>query len=189
MRLQIIRLKLEDDPNNNIYLYVDKNKTLLGNKLKVLLELYKEFAEAVELVNREIHASVFICVVCSLPKLISYVYSIFLVFEGHAVYITFEFISVHVLQVCLYLFLPFVVSEGYSIEIEKIQLILMNKLIKETDKSTKEDIDLFLRYIDVKNFKYKVWRIMPLSITFPLELINICTTYVIVLINFTHLYD
>lgn len=57
-----------------------------------------------------------------------------------------------------------------------------------SDNRSKEEINLFLQYTKIRSFRYRIWRIIPINISLPLELVNLCITYVIVVINFTHLY-
>ncbi|KAI8437763.1 hypothetical protein MSG28_011997, partial [Choristoneura fumiferana] len=98
------------------------------------------------------------------------------------------FSALHVTQVTLFIFAPCLVVEQYGVEVERIKLLLMHKLFDEPDDSTKGEVNLFLRYTELRPFQCRIWRILPITIALPLDLLNLCTTYIIVLINFTHLY-
>lgn len=57
-RLTMLRVRLEEDPNENFYLYIKNNKTLKEDKFKFGLYLYRTIADLVELVSPELYASV-----------------------------------------------------------------------------------------------------------------------------------
>ncbi|XP_075984937.1 uncharacterized protein LOC142982360 [Anticarsia gemmatalis] len=187
-RLKILRIRLEESPECNYYLYVKNFKSIKENKMKFCLYMYRSIADLVDLMSPELHASLLLSVAGSLPKLITNVYHILSAIEGHEPFESLGYISMHVIQLSLLLFSPFVAVEFYSVEVEKIQLFLMHRLIDKNDPEQNEDIEMFLRYTQIRTFKYKIFRIIPINLTLPLELINLCTNYVIVLINFTHLY-
>ncbi|KAJ0172350.1 hypothetical protein K1T71_012323 [Dendrolimus kikuchii] len=130
----------------------------------------------------------FLSVACSLPKIIVNVYHFLLFLEDHESYGSIGFIVMHTFQICFLLFTPFVLVELYTMEIEKIRMFLMHRLIDENNPAIRDDVDLFFRYVNTRSMKYKIFRIIPVNMTLPLELINLCITYVIVIINFTHLY-
>ncbi|XP_072933683.1 uncharacterized protein [Epargyreus clarus] len=50
------------------------------------------------------------------------------------------------------------------------------------------NIERFIRYIEAYPFRYKVYRIIPIELSFIFIFINICITYFIVVIQLTHLY-
>ncbi|XP_060806085.1 uncharacterized protein LOC132902980 [Amyelois transitella] len=187
-RLKILRERLGENIEFNTYLYVANNKMMKEGKIRFCLTLYKNIADTMDLMIPELHASLFMSVVCSLPKLVINVYHILLVIENHLPYESMGFMLMHILQISFFLFSPCAVAELFISEIEKIRKILMHKLMHETDDTQKSDIQLFISYTHERNFRYKIWRIIPVNLSLPLDFINLCTTYVIVVINFTHLY-
>ncbi|XP_068619820.1 uncharacterized protein [Battus philenor] len=188
-RLTLLRLRLEEDPNYNFYLYIKNRRSYKENKMRFCLFLYRTIADMVDLITPELfNGAIFVSVVCSLPKLIINVYHMLLVFEGHESTETAGFIVVHICQLCFFLFSPCIVMELYGMEVDKIKMFLMHRAIDEKDIKIKEDVDTFLRYTSLRTFRYKMWRCIPVNIYLPVEIASLCTTYVIVLINFTHLY-
>ncbi|XP_038207469.1 uncharacterized protein LOC119829140 [Zerene cesonia] len=73
-------------------------------------------------------------------------------------------------------------------EVDKIRLFLIHQIIDNKDKQCKETAQLFLDYINIRPFSRKIWRSIPVNIALPLEILNICYSAIIVIINFTHLY-
>ncbi|OWR49985.1 gustatory receptor 30, partial [Danaus plexippus plexippus] len=131
----------------------------------------------------------FVSIICSLPKLISNVYHILLVFENHEPIQSIGFVLIHMCHTCFLLFSPCVVVELQCLEVDRIRLILVNQLLIEDDPKIRDDLQLFIQYTDVRKYQFKIWRCIPLNISLPIEIANICVSSVIVVINFTHLYD
>ncbi|XP_063897023.1 uncharacterized protein LOC126053943 [Helicoverpa armigera] len=187
-RLKLLRIRLEEFPECNYYLYVNNNKSIKENKLKFCLFVYRHIADMVDVISPELHASLFLSVAGSAPKLITNVYHILTAIEGREPVESLGYVIMHVVQISLLLFSPFLIVEHYSVEVEKMRLFLMHRLIDGNDPTLKEDIETFIQYTHVRTFKFRIWRIIPINMSLPLELINMCVTYVIVVINFTHLY-
>lgn len=57
-RLTMLRVRLEENPEVNYYLYVKNNKTLKEDKLKFCLYLYRLLVDLIDLVSPELYASV-----------------------------------------------------------------------------------------------------------------------------------
>ncbi|XP_059046898.1 uncharacterized protein LOC131842374 [Achroia grisella] len=186
-RLKTLRMRLQEY-DANYYLYVLNKKSVKENKMRFCLQLYINIADTIDVMIPELHASLFCSVFCGVPKLIINMYHVLLVIENDLPYESLGFMLIHIFQISIFLFSPCVVAELYVYEVEKIRLILMHRLIQEEDDKTIRDIELFLHYTRVRNFRYKIWRMIPVNLSFPLEFINLCTTYVIVVVNFTHLY-
>lgn len=52
-----------------------------------------------------------------------------------------------------------------------------------TDEATKTDIINFLEYIEQRDFRFKMWRLVSLDIALPMNLANIITNYIIVMVS------
>lgn len=57
-RLKILRIRLEETPEYNYYLYVKNNKSIKENKMKFCLFMYRSIADLVDMISPELHASV-----------------------------------------------------------------------------------------------------------------------------------
>ncbi|KAG7311284.1 hypothetical protein JYU34_002315 [Plutella xylostella] len=52
----------------------------------------------------------------------------------------------------------------------------------------REQLEQFLRYIQLRPFSYSVWRLLRVDGALPAALLALLTTYLIVIVQFTHLY-
>ncbi|XP_028027739.1 uncharacterized protein LOC114241159 [Bombyx mandarina] len=68
----------------------------------------------------------------------------------------------------------------------KMRIILHDKLLEEQDKKTYRHIVLFIKYIETCPLKLKACQIIPLDFSFPIIILNIVVTYLIVAIQLTH---
>lgn len=57
-RIKMLRIRLEENPENNYYLYVKDCKMIKENKLKFCLYLYRSIADVVDLISPELQVSV-----------------------------------------------------------------------------------------------------------------------------------
>ncbi|XP_046972383.1 uncharacterized protein LOC124539104 [Vanessa cardui] len=57
-----------------------------------------------------------------------------------------------------------------------------------SDESKKRDLNRFINYIEVRPFKFNVIKIITLDATFPVVVLNLCITYLIISLQLTHLY-
>lgn len=57
-RLKTLRLRIEENPDCNYYLYVKNNKSIRKNKISFCLFLYRTIADLVDLVSPELNVSV-----------------------------------------------------------------------------------------------------------------------------------
>ncbi|KAL4717406.1 hypothetical protein ACJJTC_017293 [Scirpophaga incertulas] len=188
-RLNLLRRRLEEFPESDIYLYVKNQKTMKENKIKFCFFLYRYIAELLDLISPELDISFLISIVCSLPKLILNVYYILLVIDRHWRYETLGFMLIHLTLIAFFIFTPCAIVSYYGAEVQKIRLVLFHQLIYENDHHTIEDIRFFLQYTYLKPFKHKIWRMVQVDLSLPLALLNLCTTYVIVVVNFTQVFN
>ncbi|XP_028157987.1 uncharacterized protein LOC114351118 [Ostrinia furnacalis] len=73
-------------------------------------------------------------------------------------------------------------------EVQKIKLILHDKLYLERDQKHAKDIQRFISYIEARPLRFTVCKVIPLDWTLPFIVCNFCVTYIIVLVQFTHFY-
>ncbi|GBP62253.1 hypothetical protein EVAR_44661_1 [Eumeta japonica] len=156
-------MRLEDKSPEDIFLYTSNRNVLKHNKVTVLFETYRAIANSVNMISPEVNASIPI--------------------------ITIGFVLLHLSQIGIFLVSPCAIVELYSAEVEKIRLALVHLLVTERDENTRSTINLFLTYTEIRPFKYTIWRMIPINLGLPLGLLSMCTTYVIVLIQFSHLYE
>ncbi|XP_047508588.1 uncharacterized protein LOC125051988, partial [Pieris napi] len=186
--IKLLRRRLEEDPEENYYLYAVKMKTVKEDKLKFCLFIYRQIGNMVDLIQPEMHAQMFVSIICGIPKLVVDIYHILLVIENHEPITALGFTVMHIIHVSFLLMSPSVVIELFQVEIEKIRLHLMHLIIDSSDPKTKEDAQIFLQYSEIRSLKSKLWRCIPINIALPLDILNICYSAIIVIINFTDLY-
>ncbi|GBP03472.1 hypothetical protein EVAR_101820_1 [Eumeta japonica] len=86
--------------------------------------------------------------------------------------------------------LPGIIAEGTSSEVDKIKLTLIHRLvdIQDSEETERHNIEQFLEYVEARPYRCRIWRVLNMDVTLPIGLLNLCTTYLIVIIQFTHLY-
>ncbi|XP_061724378.1 uncharacterized protein LOC133530473 isoform X2 [Cydia pomonella] len=86
------------------------------------------------------------------------------------------------LQICI----PAVFAEMITAQTDEIKMILHEWLLTEKDTSSSARS---LRYVEARPLLRKAWRLLPLDLRLPTTMLSMCATYLIVIIQFTHLYD
>ncbi|GBP03458.1 hypothetical protein EVAR_101813_1 [Eumeta japonica] len=99
------------------------------------------------------------------------------------------FLLLEVYWIILIPCLPPVFVGWTTAEVNKIKLLLLNSIISNTDSQEKHDAQLFARYLRLRPFRVRVWRVFSADAASPLRLISLCTTYLIVMVQLTHLYE
>ncbi|XP_037977300.2 uncharacterized protein LOC119694612 [Plutella xylostella] len=99
------------------------------------------------------------------------------------------YIVTDVIQLGMMPCLPGVITEMIANEIEKIKISLTNHLYEDNNGiNDRGSAEGFLRYLQLRPLRCSVWRLLPVDLTLPVSLLSLCTTYLIVLIQFSDLY-
>ncbi|GBP89232.1 hypothetical protein EVAR_71118_1 [Eumeta japonica] len=85
--------------------------------------------------------------------------------------------------------LPGIMAGSIRTRVDDIKLTLARHLYSSSDQVDKTDIENFLRIIELRPFMTRVWRVVPVDAALPAGLLSLCTTYLIVLIQFYHLFE
>ncbi|GBP03554.1 hypothetical protein EVAR_101873_1 [Eumeta japonica] len=93
------------------------------------------------------------------------------------------------LQITLLPCLPAFVTERTSSEVEKIKVILLHRIIDTFDSEDPEhqEIVRFLQYVESRPYQYSVWGLLDMGPGLLLGLIGLSATYLMVIVQFTHL--
>ncbi|KAL0868751.1 hypothetical protein ABMA27_008186 [Loxostege sticticalis] len=91
-------------------------------------------------------------------------------------------------QSLIVIFSPAFSAGLLAAEVQKIKLILHDKLFLERELKHTKDIERFISYIEARPLRFTICKIIPLDWNLPFIVLNLCTTYLIVVIQFTHLY-
>ncbi|KAI5632939.1 hypothetical protein NE865_14343 [Phthorimaea operculella] len=102
------------------------------------------------------------------------------------------------------LLLPCILMEMIKEQLECTRIALNHRMLKETgikyymssdDNHTgiseikhHKDRYQLLQYMSTRPLCHKAWRVIPLDMQLPLAVLSTCVTYLIVIIQFTHLY-
>ncbi|XP_059046896.1 uncharacterized protein LOC131842372 [Achroia grisella] len=71
----------------------------------------------------------------------------------------------------------------------KLKVILHEKLLAEKKEKESKDILRFICYVDARPFKFTACKVLTIDWSLPVAILNICVTYLIVIIQFTHIYQ
>ncbi|XP_049868849.1 uncharacterized protein LOC126368747 isoform X5 [Pectinophora gossypiella] len=93
------------------------------------------------------------------------------------------------LHIIFRIFVPSILTEITAAKVDSIKLALHYNMLDEEDETKNNRIARFLRYMEVRRLQHKVWRVIPVDLQLPLTVFSMCITYLIVIVQFTHLYD
>ncbi|GBP03562.1 hypothetical protein EVAR_101878_1 [Eumeta japonica] len=98
--------------------------------------------------------------------------------------------AIECLQLALIPCLPAIAAEFIAAEVDKIKLCLLNEFVDEyaRTKQKSEEIKDFLDYVNARPYRFRIWRTIDVDASLLVGLVSLCTTYLIVIIQFTHLY-
>ncbi|GBP03553.1 hypothetical protein EVAR_101872_1 [Eumeta japonica] len=104
-----------------------------------------------------------------------------------SVYLLLEFFDC--LQIVVLPCLPILATERTSAEVDKIKLTLLHQIIDTFDSEDSEhrNVEEFLEYVESRPYRYCVWRLFRVDTGLLLGFVSLCITYLIVVIQFTHL--
>ncbi|XP_045528033.1 uncharacterized protein LOC123716364 [Pieris brassicae] len=93
-------------------------------------------------------------------------------------------VSVYILT----LFLPCVFMELAKIEVDKIRLIYVEISAHSSDKEIRRKAEDALVLLEIVPFEFTVWRFISVNISLPFQFVALLTTYVIVTMQFMHVF-
>ncbi|CAH2257646.1 jg20524 [Pararge aegeria aegeria] len=83
---------------------------------------------------------------------------------------------------------PAILAELVTIQVEKMKTHLSQQLLVCSHNGLRNRVCDALKFLELRPFKYTVWRAFSLNTSLLLGLISLCTTYTIVAIQFSHVY-
>ncbi|XP_069362066.1 uncharacterized protein [Maniola hyperantus] len=108
---------------------------------------------------------------------------------GHATKLLMEVI--YIIDIMVNMILPLVpalFAELVTAEVDKIRIHLTRQLLFCSNNALRNRTYDALKFLELRPFKFTIWRTFSLNISLPLGLISLCTTYTIVIIQFSHVY-
>ncbi|KAI5632942.1 7tm chemosensory receptor domain-containing protein [Phthorimaea operculella] len=95
--------------------------------------------------------------------------------------------AILVILYALRLLLPCIITEMVNSQVESARLTIHHRMLKENGDKRREFAEL-LQYMSARRLQHSAWRVIPLDMQLPLAVLSTCVTYLIVIIQFTHLY-
>ncbi|GBP96018.1 hypothetical protein EVAR_67353_1 [Eumeta japonica] len=84
---------------------------------------------------------------------------------------------------------PGVIVETIKSHMKRIRNILTRQLYLTKDLQEKADIETFLKFMALRPPALCLWGVVPVDMRLPLGLLSLSTTYLIVIVQFYHLFD
>ncbi|XP_039759709.1 uncharacterized protein LOC120633566 [Pararge aegeria] len=160
----------------------DDHVELQISKLEEYIKVYNNLLDNLKYMG---HASK-LMIILNLPSYFIYVISVMLEF------IKYRFVDM------FYLFdgvantmiplVPAILAELVTIQVEKMKTHLSQQLLVCSHNGLRNRVCDALKFLELRPFKYTVWRAFSLNTSLLLGLISLCTTYTIVAIQFSHVY-
>ncbi|GBP87165.1 hypothetical protein EVAR_62634_1 [Eumeta japonica] len=82
--------------------------------------------------------------------------------------------------------LPGVIAVMTESRVDHIKLVLTRELYLSKDAKEAANIRKFLQLINLRPFSLRICRFVPVDMSLPVGLLNLCTTYLITLAQFPH---
>ncbi|CAH0403361.1 unnamed protein product [Chilo suppressalis] len=96
--------------------------------------------------------------------------------------------NVSLLQVLVLLFSPAFAAGLLKKQATKLSLVLHDKLLTGKDNRQSREIKKFIRYIEARPLKFTICEVIPLDWKLPVIILNLCITYLIVMLQLSHIY-
>ncbi|KOB67056.1 Gustatory receptor 14 [Operophtera brumata] len=94
-----------------------------------------------------------------------------------------------VVEGLLLTFAPAICAGMLSSEADRIKVILHDKLMQDLDATNIREIERFIRYVEARPCRFRVWKVIPLDADLLGMVLSFCVTYLIVIIQFTNLIE
>nr|XP_053615771.1 uncharacterized protein LOC128678334 [Plodia interpunctella] len=91
--------------------------------------------------------------------------------------------AINVIPIFLLILAPIYTANLLSSQVNKLKIVLMDRLLHERDKDHYVALDKFICYIEARPFRYTIADIIPLEWTLVSIVLKIMSTYIIVLLQ------
>ncbi|XP_063537790.1 uncharacterized protein LOC134747139 [Cydia strobilella] len=188
-RVSLLRNKLENLFHNTAISVIDtkdKRKSLL-----LYQDIYEDIFDSINIISKQIDPFFLLSLVCSFPKIMLLLYNIIVLQKRGVPIIHLVALGLEAVQWALIPCLPGIVFEMTRAHVDKMKLFLL-KHYKDSTRNNhgiRAEIKEFLDYIEIRPCRYLLYRFIPVDLSLPVCLFHLCTTYLIVMIQFSHLLD
>nr|XP_037870261.1 uncharacterized protein LOC119629224 [Bombyx mori] len=90
----------------------------------------------------------------------------------------------------LMLFAPVLLADMMAVQVDGLKITLHDRLCLNNGVDMKRYSSLaeFIGYVEARGCRLRACRVVPLDLTLPVTVFNVCVTYLIVMIQFADLY-
>ncbi|KOB72707.1 Gustatory receptor 14 [Operophtera brumata] len=99
-----------------------------------------------------------------------------------------SFDKLSVMEALLMNFAPAICAGMLTNQANQIKIILHDKLLQEREPMKIREIERFISYVEARPCRFRVWKVIPLNADLLGMVLSFCVTYLIVIIQFTHVY-
>ncbi|KOB52116.1 Gustatory receptor 14 [Operophtera brumata] len=82
--------------------------------------------------------------------------------------------------------MPAISAGMLTAQANNIQVILHDLLLQPQDEMHVREIECFIRYVEARPCRFRVWKVIPLDADLLGMVLSFCVTYLIVIIQFTN---
>ncbi|XP_048000277.1 uncharacterized protein LOC125237308 [Leguminivora glycinivorella] len=188
-RMSLLRKKVENLFQNTAISVIDtkdKRKSLL-----LYQDIYEDILDSINVISKIINPFFLLSLVCSFPKIMLLLYNVIVLQKRGVPIIHLIALGLEAVQWALIPCLPGILFEMTRDHVDKMKLFLL-KHYKESTRNNhpmRMEIKEFLDYIELRPCRYLLYRFIPVDLSLPVCLFHLCTTYLIVMIQFSHLFE
>ncbi|KOB72705.1 Gustatory receptor 14 [Operophtera brumata] len=153
--------------------------------------IYKLYIDNIEISKKYFDALFIIFLIFNVPEIMATIYiSVSKMREQNiSVYgFWWSLDKLLVMEALLLTFAPAICAGMLTTEANQIQIILHDKLLQEREPIKVREIERFIRYVEARPCRFRVWKVIPLDADLLGMVLSFCVTYLIVIIQFTHVY-
>ncbi|GBP34015.1 hypothetical protein EVAR_24930_1 [Eumeta japonica] len=100
--------------------------------------------------------------------------------------VTISFLEVT--QAALLTSLPGIIASVIESRVDHMKSTLISRLYLSDDPAEISVIENFLKFLELRPFKLRIWRLIPVDVSLPAGILSLGTTYLIVLVQLYHLF-
>ncbi|KAJ2947077.1 hypothetical protein O0L34_g16423 [Tuta absoluta] len=123
------------------------------------------------------------------PKMMATIWALMYYLNTKAYWYSYMTELVFAFHLAIQICTPAIVAEMANSQVDSIKLILKERLLGEKDSRTSASIKHTLELLETKPLNHLVLRFIPIDIRLLLAVFSVCSTYFIVIIQFSHIYD
>ncbi|XP_028042453.1 uncharacterized protein LOC114252143 [Bombyx mandarina] len=113
-----------------------------------------------------------------------------MLFKGESIISAFLLRYIEVILSLALLFVPVLVADMMALEAHKIHIFLHGRMQTANDLAAEErrEVRQFAHYVGTRPFRLRACHVLALDSSLPITVVSVCVTYLIVIVQFTHLY-